>query len=159
MHFEMMLFLQSVGIGAALILVYDLFLAIRKVLPHHPAAVACEDLFFWLMTALVVFSGVYRANQGILRSFLFLGMVLGAILCGSTISPLFVKGSAVILGIPVVFAKFSINRLLFLVKRCKIYGYKFAYFADRKKKARVLRVKRSKQVERVKKRKRKKNKK
>lgn len=159
MHFEILLFVQSVGIGALLVLGYDLLRALRKALPHHPAAVACEDLFFWLASALAVFAGVYRANQGILRSFLFLGMILGAILCSSTISPFFVKGSAAILGIPVVFAKFSTNRLLFLVKRCKIYACKFAYFADRKKKARVLRVKRSKQVEKVRKRKRKKNKK
>lgn len=159
MHFEMVLFLQSVCLGALLILGYDLLTALRRVIPHHPAAVAFEDLGFWLAAALVVFAGVYRANQGILRSFLFLGMVLGAILCSNTISLIFVKCMAVIWGIPVAFAKFSTNGLLFLVKRCKIYAYKFADSADRKKKARFLRVKRGKQVGKVKKRKRKKNKK
>lgn len=153
MHFETVLFLQSVCLGALLILGYDLFLALRRVIPHHPAAVAVEDLFFWLAAALAVFAGVYRANQGILRSFLFLGMVLGAILCSKTISPIFVKGSSVILGIPVFFAKFSTNRLLFLVKRGRIYVCKFADSADRKKKARFLRLKRSKQVGKFKKRK------
>lgn len=135
MHFETVLFFQALGLGALLILGYDLFVALRRVIPHHPAAVACEDLGFWLMAALVVFAEVYRTNQGILRSFLFLGMILGAILCGNTVSPLFVKAAEAILGIPVVFVKFSTNRLLFLVKRCKIYGYKFANFADRKKKS------------------------
>lgn len=157
MHFEVVLFFQAVGLGAILILCYDLLVALRRVLPHHPAVVAFEDLSFWLLTAFFVFAGVYRANQGILRSFLFLGMVLGAILCSRTISPFFVKGSEVILGIPVVFAKFSTNRLLFLVKRCKIYRHKFAYFAESKKKNRFLRFKRSKQVEKIRKKKRKKN--
>lgn len=151
MHFEVVLFLQSAALGALLILGYDLLVALRRVLPHHPAVVALEDLGFWFGAAFLVFAGVYRTNQGTLRSFLFLGMVLGAVLCGNTISPIFVKSSEVILGIPVVFAKFSTNRLLFLVKRCKIYECKFAYFADRKKKARFLRLKRSKQVEKFRK--------
>lgn len=157
MHLEMVLFFKAMGLGVLLILGYDLFVALRRVLPHHPAVVACEDFGFWLIVAFVSFAGVYRTNQGILRSFLLLGMVLGAILCRNIASPLFVKTAEVILGIPVVFAKFLINRLLFLVKRCKIYRYKFANFADRKKKARVLRMKRSRQVEKVRERKGQKN--
>ncbi len=153
MHFETILFLKAVGLGAILILCYDLLIALRRVISHHFAAVALEDLVFWLTAALMIFSRVYCTNQGILRSFLFLGMLLGAILCRSTISPLFIRGAAVVLGIPVVFVKFSTKRLLFLVRRCKIYLYKFAIFADQKKKARVLRMKRSKQVGKFKKRK------
>lgn len=157
MHFEMMLFLQSAGIGALLVLGYDFFSALRRVIPHHRAAVALEDLFFWLSASVCVFAGLYRANQGILRSFLFLGMILGAVLCRRTISAFFVKCLAGFLGIPVIFAKFSTNRLLFLVKRCKIYACKFADSADRKEKTRFLQVKRSRQVGKVRKRKRKKN--
>lgn len=153
MHFETMLFLQAVGIGAVLILCYDLLIAFRRVIAHHPVIVAAEDLLFWLAAALAVFSGLYCTNQGILRSFLFLGMILGALLCGSTISPLFIRGAAVILGIPVVFVKFLIKRLLFFIRRCRIYWYKCAICADRKKKERVLRVKRSKQGGKFKKRK------
>ncbi len=153
MHFETLLFVKAAGLGAVLILCYDLLIAFRRVLPHHPIAVAAEDLLFWLLAALMMFSGVYCTNQGILRSFLFLGMILGAVLCGNTVSPLFIRGATAILGIPVVFVKISTKRLLFLVRRCRIYRYKFAIYADQKKKARVLRMKRSKQVEKFKKRK------
>ena len=157
MHFEMVLFFQSVCLGAILILAYDVRAALRKVIPHGTLAVSCEDLLYWIAAALIVFALLYQANQGILRSFLFLGMSLGAILCSRIISPFFIKFLAFIFGIPVIFAKFSTDRLLFLVKRCRITLCKFADSADRKKKARFLRLKRSKQVERVKKRKRKKN--
>lgn len=157
MHFEMMLFFQSMCMGAILILGYDFFIALRSVIPHHPVAVALEDLFFWLLMAFLVFAGVYRVNQGILRSFLFFGMILGAFLYKKTVSVFFVKSLAVILGIPVFFAKFSTNRLLFLVRRCKIYACRFVDLINREEKTRFLQVKRSRQVEKVKKRKRKKN--
>ena len=157
MHFEMQLFLQSVGMGVLLVLGYDFLASLRIVIPHCTAAIALEDLFFWFLAAIVVFAGIYRVNQGILRSFLFLGIILGAVFCRRTISTVFVKILAGFLGIPIVFAKFSTNRLLFLIKRCKIYACKFADSADRKKKARFMRKKRSRQVERVRKKKRKKN--
>lgn len=157
MHFEMVLFFQAVCLGVILILVYDVLAALRKVIPHGMPAVSFEDLLFWLAAAIAAFVLLYRANQGIPRSFLFGGMILGAILCSRIVSPLFIKFLAFIFGIPVIFAKFSTDRLLFLVKRCRITLCKFADSADRKKKARFLRLKRSKQVERVRKKKRKKN--
>lgn len=157
MHFEVQLFLQSICLGVLLILAYDVLAALRSVIPHGTLAEACEDLLYWLAAALVVFSALYRTNQGIMRSFLFVGMILGAILCGRTFSPFFIKFLALIFRIPVIFAKFSTDRLLFLVKRCRIILCKFADSADRNKKTCFLRLKRSRRVERIKKRKRKKN--
>ena len=56
------------------------------------------DLLYWVCAGLLVFAGIYRINQGILRSFLFLGIISGAFLTYLTIKPL----------------------LLFFCKRCKI---------------------------------------
>ena len=49
------------------------------------------DLLYWVCAGLLVFAGIYRINQGILRSFLFLGIISGAFLTYLTIKPLFEK--------------------------------------------------------------------
>ena len=82
------------------------------------------DLLYWVCAGLLVFAGIYRINQGILRSFLFLGIISGAFLTYLTIKPLFEKICYIILEVPVRFvkkiSKKYINWLLFFCKRCKI---------------------------------------
>lgn len=148
-HNEMILFLQSAALGALLLLCYDLLAAVRNVIPHHPAFVALEDLLYWLGTGIFVFVRVYQTNQGILRSFLFLGVLLGVILCHATVGPIFVKIWTKTLAFPVLIVKISIKRLLFLCRRCKIFVYKSANRWKRCGKVRGLRTKRGKQVEKV----------
>lgn len=118
---EALLFFQAAGAGILLLLGYDLLLALRAVIVHSPALVALEDLLYWICTGFLAFAGLYRANEGRLRSYLFLGVLLGAWLWGSTVNPLAVKLFAGIMGIPVFFAKKMTKRLLFFLKRCKIF--------------------------------------
>lgn len=125
MHFEVLLFFQSVLMGVILLLCYDVLVILRKVFPHSSAAVGMEDLLYWILAAAVVFSQVYRLNQGTLRGFLFTGIIMGAIICHLTIGELFVRIVSFILGAFVFYAKKIINMLLFPVKRGKIFLCKF----------------------------------
>ncbi len=120
MHFEVLLFFQSVLMGAILLLCYDLLVILRRVFPHSPAAVGAEDLIYWILSGAAVFIRVYRLNQGILRGFLFTGIILGAVLCHVSVGSLFVRLLSFILGNLVFFIKKIINMLLFPVKRGKI---------------------------------------
>lgn len=138
--------------GAALILCYGLLGAFRKEIPHCRAAVACEDLVYWMLTGVAVFAVVYRSNQGILRNFLFLGVVFGAWLCHATIYPVVEKILQIVFRIPTFFVKFLIKRLLFPVRRCKIFLSKFINYRKRRKWLPIKRTKRSRQVEKGKKR-------
>lgn len=140
-RYEMLLFLQSVITGAVLLLCYDIFRALRKVIPHSNVMTAAEDLIYWLGCGFVVFAGVYRSNQGILRFFLFLGLGCGVLLCLLTVSPFFVKVCTWILAVPAILLKKMIKWLLFPVRRCKIFVYKcsgkerLANWVKRKKRA------------------------
>lgn len=154
---ETILFFQSLGLGVFLILCYDLLSALRKVLIHSVAVSAAEDLVYWIGTGIVVFVCVYRENQGVLRSFLVLGILLGAFICHLTFSPLVLRIFTKILEVPVFFVKKAIKRLLFLGKRGKILMYKIAVPVQKTKEDRAARKKRSKQVEKGKKDKEKKN--
>ncbi len=137
--------------GGALLLCYDILVVLRKVIPHCKWVVAAEDIFFWIFAGFTLFAGIYRGNEGKLRNFLFLGSALGFCLCRVTLSPVFVSVFIKILEFPVflmkktfclcrvtlspvfvsVFIKIlefpvflmkkTVKRLLFPVKRCKIF--------------------------------------
>ena len=107
---EIWLFVRAFAGGAVLILCYSLLQEIRRLIFCSPAAGGILDLLYWVCAGLLVFAGIYRINQGILRSFLFLGIISGAFLTYLTIKPLFVKKTS----------KKYINWLLFFCKRCKI---------------------------------------
>jgi hypothetical protein len=125
-HYEMLLFLQSVSLGILLVLFYDLLVILRNLIPHHMAVVGIEDFLFWISAGMLVFIRIYMTNQGILRDFLFIGIGLGALLCHYSISPVFVKTLTGIFVFPVRIAKKMINRLIFVCRSCKIYVYNYA---------------------------------
>ena len=88
---EIWLFVRAFAGGAVLILCYSLLQEIRRLIFCSPAAGGILDLLYWVCAGLLVFAGIYRINQGILRSFLFLGIISGAFLTYLTIKPLFEK--------------------------------------------------------------------
>lgn len=149
MEYEMLLFLQSAGIGAVLCLCYEFLAALRNVIPHSRTAVSVEDMIYWTAAGIFIFIVIYRTNQGILRSFLFLGNILGAWICSLTAGPLFRRGIQFICGMPVNFVKSSIKRLLFLIRRCNILLHKHK---NVQKKC-FLKKKRIRQLEKIKKKK------
>ncbi len=121
MNREVMLFFQAACVGGVLLLCYDILVVFRKVIPHCKWLVAAEDILFWILAGFVLFAGIYRGNEGKLRNFLFLGSFLGFCLCRAAISPLFVSILVKILEFPVFLMKKTVKRLLFPVKRCKIF--------------------------------------
>lgn len=88
---QAMVFWISVLGGAVTGVVFDFFRAFRKSVESGIVAVAIQDILFWLISAGVVFSFMYRFNNGEARWYIFCGMVLGAILYHNSISPLVVK--------------------------------------------------------------------
>lgn len=134
MHRELLLFFQSACIGAVLVVCYELLVVLRGIIPHSAFWVAAEDLLFWIFAGFSLFAKIYRENAGILRSFLFLGILTGAF-----------------------FAKKITKRLLFWGKRCRIFVYKSAKGLSLQKKGRYPAGKRTGQVEKGEKKYKKKN--
>lgn len=152
-HYEILLFLQSACMGALLFLGYAFLTALRAVFPHKGAVVAAEDILYWLCVGMTVFARIYKTNQGILRSFLFLGILLGAWICHKTVGSLFVKFWTMTLSFPVNLVKKTIKRLLFIGKSCKLYVYNSAKHRNKRGKNKISRTKRGRQVEKKQKKK------
>lgn len=88
---ELQFFLISILWGAILLVVYDVFRIIRRLIKHGVVMIAIEDLIFWLAAAFFIFSMIYRENNGILRGFSMIGMLLGIVLYHFSISEGVVK--------------------------------------------------------------------
>lgn len=74
---EGMAFLESVLSGMVVYSAYTCIRALRRVVKHNLFAIAAEDFFYWLGTAFYLFVQIYHTNNGSIRWYFILGVVLG----------------------------------------------------------------------------------
>lgn len=74
---EAFFFLASVLEGMGLVFVYDIFRIIRRVIKHGIVWIGMEDILYWLFCTVAVFLLIYLKNDGMMRAFSFLGIMIG----------------------------------------------------------------------------------
>lgn len=136
---ELILFVKSVWYGSFLFFLYDCLRILRKTVPHTGAAIAVEDLLYWMGAAFFLFSVFFRENSGILRGYLFVGAGVGALAWKCSLSTVWVDGLSrmlikihVILKIPTRKLLILAKRLKFWVVRCNISLYRKGKSAQKK---------------------------
>ena len=77
---ELQFFLISILWGAIVLFAYDGFRIIRRIIRHNGFFLAIEDLIFWMIAGLFIFSMIYRENNGVIRGFSVMGMAIGMVL-------------------------------------------------------------------------------
>lgn len=85
------LFLTCVKTGIMMGMFYDLIRVFRKIIHHPNWVVQMEDLLYWVTCGGFAFTMIYWRNYGQIRSFIFLGIIIGLILYFCTVSILFMK--------------------------------------------------------------------
>ena len=60
-------FLEAVLTGMTVCSVYTCLRVLRRIVRHAPAAIAAEDLFFWLATAFYMFVQIHHTTSGSIR--------------------------------------------------------------------------------------------
>ncbi len=83
---EAYVFLSAMGTGLITGFLYDLFRLKRKALKTRGLMVTLEDVFFWIITAVLVFITAYISNQGEIRLYFFLAMLSGVVIYYSFLS-------------------------------------------------------------------------
>lgn len=82
----LLFFFASILFGICLQAVYGIIRAIRRVFYHRPVFLIIEDIGFGIVTAVTAFIFLCTYNDGQLRGFFFLGIMIGMIfydrLCG-----------------------------------------------------------------------------
>jgi spore cortex biosynthesis protein YabQ len=71
--------------------VYDIFRVRRKAIKSGNLIVYFEDFIYWIIVALVLFAVVYRSNEGEIRGYLILGVIIGITLYAFLLSRIVMK--------------------------------------------------------------------
>lgn len=77
------------GIGAGIL--YDGLRLFRRCFPHGLLWISIEDILFWFLIGGSMYVLFFVENNGILRAYGFVGVLLGSTLYEMLISPLFFK--------------------------------------------------------------------
>lgn len=74
---QAVLLVSCLGLGGWLMFCYDLLRISRLLFSAKSWLVSLEDFFYWIYVSLSVFSLLYRQNDGILRSYVIIAVLLG----------------------------------------------------------------------------------
>lgn len=88
---QSLLFITSIEIGIAMGIVFDLVRILRKIVKHASFLVQIEDILYWIVCGLIGFYMLYINNYAAIRPFVFIGILLGAILYFASFSIVFMK--------------------------------------------------------------------
>ena len=88
---EINFFLASFLWGALLFLAYDLLVILRRVIRHPKFFIAFEDLAFWITASILIFRMMYQMNDGVIRYFAIISVILGMKLYQITLGKLIVS--------------------------------------------------------------------
>jgi len=94
---EVKFFLMSVLWGAILLVIYDCLRIFRKVVNHDNVWISIEDIIYWTFSSVLIFRMMYELNNGVIRGFSILGVILGMVIYKYSISEYVVKGISYVL--------------------------------------------------------------
>ena len=77
--------------GIVIGLLFDFFRITRKIVHTNDIVTYFEDILFWILAGATVLYSIFVFNNGQLRLFLFLGIIIGAILYMIFISSYMIK--------------------------------------------------------------------
>lgn len=83
--------------GVLIGILFDIFRILRKSFKTADFITYIEDIIFWILTGIVTLYFIFNYNNGEIRLYIFLGIILGVLLYMLTISSYIVKFSVYII--------------------------------------------------------------
>lgn len=77
--------------GVLIGIIFDIFRILRKTIKTSDFVTYIEDFLFWIITSSILFYSIFTYNNGELRFFMFLAVILGFVLYLCTISSYLIK--------------------------------------------------------------------
>lgn len=119
---ELRFFMVSILWGALVLLAYDLLRVLRRIIRHRNLLVTIQDLLFWIIASVFIFTMIYVNNDGIIRGFSVMGMVIGMILYHYILSDAVVmilsRGILLLLRPFAIVLKYLRMGINYLIKKC-----------------------------------------
>jgi len=120
MYNQLYILILFVLTGIVIGVLFDCFRIIRRTFKTPDFITYIEDILFWIMVGIILLFSIFTFNSGEIRSFVFLGIVIGISIYFLTISKFFIKMSVIILSF--------IKQLLYFPFKL-IYKYIFIPFS------------------------------
>ena len=74
------LFLIFTFTGMAIGILFDIFRALRKNFNTSDILISIQDILFWIITGFMILYNIWYFNDGEIRIFMFLGIILGVLI-------------------------------------------------------------------------------
>lgn len=114
------LFLIFVLNGVIIGLLFDFFRILRKTIKTKDFVTYIQDFLFWILTGIIILYSTFTFNNGEIRLFLFVGIIIGVTLYMLLISSYIIKIFVTIfnfikkiLGIPIKYISKILRKILF----------------------------------------------
>ena len=91
------IFLIFLLAGIAICLLYDMFRAIRKTIKTSDFITYIEDILFWIFTGLIILNSIFTYNNGEIRLFMFIAILVGIIIYMALISKFIISANMLII--------------------------------------------------------------
>lgn len=114
--------------GIVIGLLFDFFRIARKVISTNDMVTYLEDILFWILAGATVLYSIFVFNNGELRLFLFLGIIVGAIFYLLCISSYMIKTNIKIINIVKKILEIFLMPFKFLYKTLQKLLFKPIYF-------------------------------
>lgn len=93
------LFIIFTIVGIIIGILFDIFRILRKSFKTKDIVTHIEDIFFWILTGIIIILSMYRYSNGELRFFMIIGIIMGTLIYMITFSKYVIRISVFILKI------------------------------------------------------------
>ena len=85
------LFLVFSLTGVIIGILFDFFRILRRTIKTSNFITYVEDILFWILTGLLILNNIWYFNNGEIRIYMFLGIILGILIYMLTLSSILIK--------------------------------------------------------------------
>ena len=85
------LFLVFSLTGVAIGILFDSFRILRRTFKTSNIITYIEDVLYWILTGLLILYNIWYFNNGEIRIYMFLGIILGVLIYMSTLSSILIR--------------------------------------------------------------------
>lgn len=88
---EFSVFLAFILIGIIMSFLFDFFRILRRVYQTPDFITIIQDIAFWIISGIILLSGIFILNEGKIRAYLFIGIFAGILFYIITLSKIIIK--------------------------------------------------------------------
>lgn len=113
--------------GVIIGLLFDLFRILRKSFKTSNFVTYLEDILFWILTGVLILYSIFTFNNGEIRFFFFLGIVIGIVLYMLLLSNYIINTSVFLIGIIKKIIAYPLTIILNICKKLFFKPIKFLF--------------------------------